>query len=73
MSDSSDDDVSGFISPSSIRPSMRRDVVGRSCVVVHARLHWLQPNLVCLMKGMGSARQSTIVKAAARRQLRGEG
>jgi hypothetical protein len=27
MSDSSDDDMSGFISPSSIRPSMRRDVV----------------------------------------------
>ena len=49
MSDSSDDDLSGFISPSSIRPSMRRDV------------------------GMGSARQtSTIVKAAARRQLRGD-
>ena len=34
MSDSSDDDISGFISPSSIRPSMRRDVVrafARSC------------------------------------------
>ncbi len=27
MSDSSDDDISGFVSPSSIRPSMRRDVV----------------------------------------------